>query len=56
MHRQIARILDPWSQPTMMSAGDLVRHAEQAGDHALAARACVVAGERSLRLFANAEA
>ena len=36
--------------------GDLVRHAELAGDHARAARACVIAGERSLRLFANAEA
>jgi hypothetical protein len=37
-------------------AGDLVRHAELAGEPALAARACVLAGERCLRLFAKADA
>ena len=56
MHQQIARILESVVASDDTAAGDLVRHAEQAGDPALAARACVVAGERSLRLFANAEA
>jgi DNA-binding SARP family transcriptional activator/tetratricopeptide (TPR) repeat protein len=56
IHGQIARILDGVVATSDDVAGDLVRHAELAGEHALAARACVVAGERSLRLFANADA
>ena len=35
---------------------ELIRHAELGGNHALAARGCVLAGERSMRLFANDEA
>ncbi|MEW5710624.1 MAG: AAA family ATPase [Pseudomonadota bacterium] len=56
MHGRIARVLDAMVETSDAMAGDLVRHAELAGDHALAARACVIAGERSLRLFANADA
>ena len=56
IHGQIARILDGMVATNDDVAGDLVRHAELAGEHALAARACVVAGERSLRLFANTDA
>jgi DNA-binding SARP family transcriptional activator/tetratricopeptide (TPR) repeat protein len=56
MHQQIARILESVVASDDTAAGDLVRHAEHAGDPALAARACILAGERSLRLFANAEA
>jgi DNA-binding SARP family transcriptional activator/tetratricopeptide (TPR) repeat protein len=56
MHQQIARILESVVASDDTAAGDLVRHAEHAGDPALAARASVLAGERSLRLFANAEA
>ena len=56
MHRQIAHALGLMVGTEDGVAADLVRHAELAGDYALAARACVIAGERSLRLFANAEA
>lgn len=56
MHGQIASILDALVATSDDVAGDLMRHAELAGDYARAARACVIAGERSLRLFANADA
>jgi DNA-binding SARP family transcriptional activator len=35
---------------------ELIRHAELGGNNALAARGCVLVGERSMRLFANDEA
>lgn len=38
------------------AAADMIRHAEAAGEAALAARACIAAARRCLRLFANAEA
>jgi DNA-binding SARP family transcriptional activator len=56
MHGQIARMLDAELGAGDAIAGDLLRHAELAGDHPRAARACVLAGERSLRLFANTDA
>jgi hypothetical protein len=56
MHRQIARVLDAMVGIDDDLADDLARHAELAGDHARAARACVIGGERALRLFANADA
>lgn len=56
MHGQIARVLEAMVVADESVAGDLAHHAELAGDHALAARACIIAGERSLRLFATAEA
>lgn len=56
MHAEIARILEARMTADHAVAGDLVRHAGLAGDDECAARACVVAGERSLRLFANVEA
>ena len=56
MHSQIARILDAEFGANDAMAGDLIRHAELAEDHPRAARACVLAGERSLRLFANSDA
>jgi predicted ATPase/DNA-binding SARP family transcriptional activator len=56
MHGQIARILNADLGADDAIAGDLIRHAELAGDHPRAARACVLAGERSLRLFANSDA
>ena len=37
-------------------AGELTRHAELGGNHALAVRGCVLAGEHCMRLFANDEA
>ncbi|WP_168016084.1 ATP-binding protein [Halomonas salinarum] len=56
MHRQVAQALSEKVESEDDVATDLARHAELAGDHAFAARACVIAGERSLRLFANVEA
>ena len=56
MHAQIAQVLAERVEGEEELASDLAHHAELAGEHALAARACVLAGERSLRLFANVEA
>lgn len=56
VHGQIARHLAEVVTGDDSVAGDLVRHAELAGDHATAVRACILAGDRALRLFANAEA
>jgi DNA-binding SARP family transcriptional activator len=56
MHGQVARMLDAELGVRDAIAGDLIRHAELAGDHVRAARACIIAGERSLRLFANTDA
>ena len=37
-------------------ASELVRHAELGGNHVLAARGCILAGQRSMRVFANEDA
>ncbi|TIL40079.1 MAG: ATP-binding protein [Mesorhizobium sp.] len=56
LHRHIARALRPAAERGGDAAADLVHHAVLAEDDEMAARACIVAGERALRLFANAEA
>jgi DNA-binding SARP family transcriptional activator len=56
LHRHIAHALDGASKRDTALAADLAYHAALAGDHEAAARACAVAGERALRLFANVEA
>jgi DNA-binding SARP family transcriptional activator/tetratricopeptide (TPR) repeat protein len=56
IHRQIARLLMAVAETDPAAAADVARHAGLAGDHEIAADACVDAGRRSLRLFANAEA
>jgi DNA-binding SARP family transcriptional activator/tetratricopeptide (TPR) repeat protein len=56
IHRQIARSLVLVAESDDTAAADLARHAALGGDAETAATACAVAGERSLRLFANAEA
>jgi tetratricopeptide (TPR) repeat protein len=56
IHRQIARSLVPIASSDDTAAADLARHAALGGDYDTAASACGVAAERSLRLFANAEA
>jgi DNA-binding SARP family transcriptional activator/tetratricopeptide (TPR) repeat protein len=56
VHRQIARVLATAVAADDALAGELAHHAARAGDHVLAARACAAAGERCLRLFANADA
>jgi DNA-binding SARP family transcriptional activator/tetratricopeptide (TPR) repeat protein len=56
IHRQIARLLMVVAETDPAAAADVARHAGLSGDHEIAADACVDAGRRSLRLFANAEA
>jgi len=56
MHGRVTRILQGKEDPDDVLAADLARHAVLAGEMEAAARACVAAGRRSLRLFANAEA
>ncbi len=56
VHRQIARALDEAAGADPALAADVAHHAALGGDDVLAARACATAGERALRLFANAEA
>ena len=56
LHRHIARTFDEASRRDPTCAADVAYHAARADDFDLAARACVIAGERALRLFANVEA
>jgi DNA-binding SARP family transcriptional activator/tetratricopeptide (TPR) repeat protein len=56
VHLQIARALSATGDPQGALAGDIAHHAAIGGDSELAARAYVTAGERSLRLFAHADA
>jgi DNA-binding SARP family transcriptional activator len=56
VHRQIARALRESHDPDGALAGEIVHHAALAGDHAGAAAAAVVAGNRCLRVFAYGEA
>ena len=56
MHLRIARMLDGRDDPDGTIALELAHHASVGGDAALAVRACVAAGTRCLRVFANAEA
>lgn len=56
IHRQIAHVLLTGSAADPGLHGEIVYHAALAGDDLAAARACLAAGEHSLRLFANAQA
>ncbi len=56
VHRHIAQGLNALAGADAALAADLVRHAALAGADEMTARACVLAGEQALRLFANAEA
>jgi DNA-binding SARP family transcriptional activator/tetratricopeptide (TPR) repeat protein len=56
LHRHIARFLDAVVASDDAAASELARHAALGDEYAIAARACVMAGERSLRLFASSEA
>ncbi|MEI7601635.1 MAG: AAA family ATPase [Aestuariivirga sp.] len=56
IHRQIARALEAAAQRDETLSGELAYHAGAAGDHGLAVRALIAAGEHSLRLFANTAA
>jgi len=56
MHLKVARILHADGAHDELIAPDIVHHAALAGDASMAASACVKAGRRSLRVFANAQA
>jgi DNA-binding SARP family transcriptional activator/tetratricopeptide (TPR) repeat protein len=56
IHAHIARAFHALPDPDGVRAGDVAHHAALGGDLELAARACVVAGGRCLRVFAYAEA
>ena len=55
-HRHVTRFLTDVATVDDKFASDLVYHAALSDQAAIAARACAAAGERALRLFANADA
>jgi DNA-binding SARP family transcriptional activator/predicted ATPase len=56
MHRRVAQVLSDIEGQDETIALDIAHHAALGGDAGMAARACVAAGRRCLRLFANTEA
>jgi hypothetical protein len=56
VHRQIAEVIGRMPDSDGALAGDRAHHAAIAGDWVTAAQACLVAGERCLRMVAQAEA
>ena len=56
MHARVAKALAEIGEPDEVAAAEIVHHAALAGEAATAARACVTAGRRCLRLFATGEA
>jgi RecA/RadA recombinase len=56
MHAKIASSIGVDSAADEAGAAELAHHANLAGDGAMAARACVAAGRRSLKLFARSDA
>ena len=55
IHGHLARTLSAMEGAFGPLAAELARHASLGGDHGLAARACLAAAERCLRLFAPGE-
>src|SRR5262249_13594058 len=56
VHLQLARALGAQADDEVVLAGEVAHHAALGGDHEQAARASAAAGERSLRMFAYAQA
>ncbi|MGB5812816.1 MAG: AAA family ATPase [Polyangiales bacterium] len=56
MHLRVAKLLDGRPDLDGALAIEIAHHAGVGGDAGLAARACVIAGNRCLQVFANAEA
>jgi len=56
MHLRVAKLLDGKDDPDGTVALELAHHASVGGDASMAVRACVGAGNRCLRVFANSEA
>jgi DNA-binding SARP family transcriptional activator len=55
-HQHVARVIARLPDPDAALAADLAHHAALGGDSETAARACLAAGERCLRIFAQDEA
>jgi DNA-binding SARP family transcriptional activator len=56
LHLEIARALSKIPDPSADLASDVAHHAALGGDDDLCVRACITAGQRCIRIFANAEA
>lgn len=56
MHLRVAKLLDGRDDPDGTIALELAHHASVGGDASMAVRACVGAGHRCRRVFANSEA
>jgi tetratricopeptide (TPR) repeat protein len=56
VHLAIARVLEQAPGPDGAAMAEVAHHAALGGDAQLAARACLLAGERCLRMFARDEA
>jgi DNA-binding SARP family transcriptional activator len=56
VHLEIARALAKAPDPAGDMAADVAHHAALGGDDELCVRACITAGQRCIRMFANAEA
>lgn len=56
MHLRVADLLRAHGEADEAVAADLAHHAAQAGEHEIAARACLRAARRCLRMFGGAEA
>jgi len=55
MHRKVALLLEPMATDAAVAA-DVAHHAALAGEALLGVRACIAAGQHSLRVFANVDA
>ena len=56
VHLEIARVLSEVPDPAELLAGDVAHHAALGGNDELCVRACITAGQRCIRVFANLEA
>lgn len=56
IHTHIAQALEAIADPTSALINDVAHHADLGSNHAIAARACLMAAERCLQFFAYAEA
>jgi hypothetical protein len=56
VHLEIARVLSEIPDPGDLLAADVAHHAALGGNDELCVRACITAGQRCVRVFANLEA
>lgn len=56
VHLEIARVLSQLPDPGDLLAADIAHHAALGGNDEVCVRACIAAGQRCIRIFANLEA